>query len=123
MSTPMKKIYYLSTCDTCARIMKETGIEKKGFVKQDIKTEKITPAQLDEMKELAGSYEALFSRVALKYRAMGLNEEKLTEKDYRKYILEEYTFLKRPVAIIGKTIFIGNSKSNVEALAKAVREL
>jgi arsenate reductase len=103
--------------------MKETGIEKKGFVKQDIKTEKITPAQLDEMKELAGSYEALFSRVALKYRAMGLNEKKLAEKDYRKYILEEYTFLKRPVAIIDKTIFIGNSKSNVEALAKAVKEL
>ena len=119
----MKKIYFLSTCDTCARIIKETGIDKKGFVKQDIKTEKITPAQLDEMKELAGSYEALFSRVALKYRAMGLNEKKLTEKDYRKYILEEYTFLKRPVAIIGKTIFIGNSKSNVEALAKAVKEL
>ncbi len=88
---------------------------------QDIKTEAITAAQLDEMKALAGSYEALFSRIALKFRAWKLNEKKLTEKDYRKYILEEYTFLKRPVAIIGKEIFVGNSKANVAALKQAVR--
>lgn len=112
----MKKVYYLGTCTTCARILKETNLEKKGFSLQDIKTEKITPAQLDEMKILAGSYEALFSRVALKFRALKLNEKQLSEKDYRKYILEEYTFLKRPVVINGKNIFIGNSKSNVEQI-------
>ena len=116
----MKKVYYLSSCSTCARILKETNLEKKGFQLQDIKTEKITPAQIDEMKNLAGSYESLFSRVALKFRALKLNEKKLTEKDYRKYILEEYTFLKRPVVIFGKKIFIGNSKSNVENLKKEV---
>lgn len=80
---------------------------------QDIKNEKITPSQIDEMANLAGSYEALFSRVALKYRSMGLNAMSLTEKDYRKYILEEYTFLKRPVLIVGKQIFIGNSAKKV----------
>jgi len=87
---------------------------------QDIKTEKITPAQIDEMAALSGSYEALFSRVALKYRSMGLNAMKLTEKDYRRYILEEYTFLKRPVIIIGKKIFIGNSPKNVAAAKAAM---
>jgi arsenate reductase len=46
---------------------------------------------------------------------MGLNEMALTEKDYRKYILEEYTFLKRPVVVSGDKIFIGNSKKVVEA--------
>ena len=117
----MKKFYYLSTCSTCARIIKETKVDKLGFAMQDIKTEAITAAQLDEMKALAGSYEALFSRIALKFRAWKLNEKKLTEKDYRKYILEEYTFLKRPVAIIGKEIFVGNSKANVAALKQAVR--
>lgn len=116
----MKKVYYLSTCSTCARILDELGLKKKGFIFQDIKTEKITPAQLDEMKEMAGSFESLFSRVALKYRALGLNNQKLTEKDYRKYILEEYTFLKRPVIVTGNKIFIGNSKSNVEAAKKAL---
>lgn len=114
----MNKIYHLSTCTTCQRILKELK-PGKDFVLQDIKTEKITAAQIDEMRKLAGSYEALFSRIALKYRSMGLNEIKLTEKDFRKYILEEYTFLKRPVIIIGNRIFIGNSPKNV-AEAKIV---
>jgi arsenate reductase len=110
----MKKIYHLGTCTTCQRILKEL---KPGndFVLQDIKTEKITPEQIDEMKKLAGSYEALFSRIALKYRSMGLNEMELTEKDCRRYILDEYTFLKRPVIIIDKEIFIGNSPKTVAA--------
>lgn len=114
----MKKVYYLSSCSTCARIIKELGLSEKKFIFQDIKTEKITPAQLDEMKELAGSYEALFSRVALKYKT--LDPKPSTEKEYKKLILEEYTFLKRPVIITGKQIFIGNSKSNVEAAKKAM---
>ncbi len=118
----MKKVYHLSTCSTCVRILKETDLLKKGFQLQDIKTEKITAAQLDEMKNLAGTFEALFSRAALKYRSLGLNEKKLSEKDYRKYILEEYTFLKRPVVIYGDKIFIGNSKSNVDAILNEVRK-
>lgn len=116
----MKKVYYLSTCDTCAKIIKELGLKEKGFTFQDIKTEKITPAQLDEMVKMAGSHEALFSRVALKYKSLGLKDKKLTEKDYRNYILEEYTFLKRPVIISGKQIFIGNTKSNVAAAKAAL---
>src|SRR5919205_4216484 len=104
----MKKIYHLSTCDTTQNILKEVEATQRGAELQDIKTEKITPAQLDEMKKLAGSYEALFSRRALKYKSMGLNKVQLTEKDYRRLILEEYTFLKRPVAIVDGKIFIGN---------------
>ena len=116
----MKKIYHLGNCDTCQKILKEVGAEKKKTQLQDIKTEPITPGQLDQMKELAGSYEALFSRRALKYRSMGLHEQSLTEKDYRRLILEEYTFLKRPVAIVGNQIFIGNTKAVVEALKQAL---
>ena len=114
----MKKIYYLSTCSTCSRIISELDLKKKNFQFQDIKTEKITAAQVKEMKTLSGSYEALFSKIAMKYRALGLDKLKLTEDDFKKYILEEYTFLKRPVIIVNDTIFIGNSKSTVAA-AKA----
>jgi arsenate reductase len=114
----MNKFYYLGTCSTCARIIKELGISPQTFKMQDIKTEAIKPEQLEEMKQLSGSYEALFSRVALKYRAMGLDKRSLTEADYKKLILTEYTFLKRPVLITGKQIFIGNSKSTLAA-AKA----
>lgn len=115
----MKKIYYLSTCSTCAAIVKQTGIDKKGLIMQDIKSEKITPTQLDEMKKMAGSYESLFSRRAMKYKEWNLKDKALTEKDYRNYILEEYTFLKRPVTILGNKIFVGNDKKTVEALKEA----
>jgi arsenate reductase len=116
-----KKIYYLSTCSTCARILGEIGAEANGFTLQDIKTEKISPAQLDEMKEAAGSYEALFSRRAIKYKELGLKDQVLTEKDYRRLILEEYTFLKRPVALLGKRIFAGSEKKTVEELKALIR--
>jgi len=100
--------------------MKETGIDKKGFEMQDIKLEKITPGQLDEMRKMAGSYEALFSRRAIKYKELGLKDKKLDEKEYRKLILEEYTFLKRPVIMVGDRIFAGSEKKTVEALKKAL---
>jgi arsenate reductase len=116
----MNKIYHLDTCTTNQRILKEL---KPGpeFRLQDIKKEPITAAQLDKMAALAGSYEALFSRIAMKYRAWGLGAKKLTEKDYRKYILEEYTFLKRPVIIMGRRIFIGNAPKTVAAAKQAIR--
>jgi arsenate reductase len=117
----VKKIYYLENCTTSQAIIKETGINKKYFEMQDIKFEKLTPAQLDEMKKMIGSYEALFSRRALKYKELGLKDKKLDEKDYRKYILEEYTFLKRPVIIVNNEIFAGSEKKTVEALKKALK--
>ena len=111
----MKKIYYLKTCSTCQRILKEIEAEKNGFELQNIKEDRITPEQL-EMKALAGSYEALFSRTAMKYRALNLKEKNLGESDYRQYILDEYTFLKRPVCLVNGKIFIGNSKKIIENL-------
>lgn len=110
----MKKIYHLGSCSTNIRILK--GLNLNGIELQDIKKVTMTPEQVDQMKNLAGSYEALFSRKAMKYRSMGLNEKNLTEEDYKNYIVQEYTFLKRPVAIINNKIFIGNSKAVIESL-------
>ena len=117
----MKKIYHLGNCTTCQAIIKDTQIDRKGFDMQDIKFEKISPAQLEEMKKMTGSYESLFSRRALKYKELGLKDKKLDEKDYRDYILEEYTFLKRPVVIVNNKIFTGSEKKTVEALKKEVK--
>ena len=114
----MKKAYCVSTCTTCQRIMKDSDLIKKGYAYQNIKEDKITPQQLDEMKDMIGSYEALFSRRALKYKAMGLKDKKLTEKDYRDLILQEYTFLKRPVIISGKKIYSGSEKKTVAEVIK-----
>jgi len=117
----MQKIYYLASCSTCVRIIKDLELKGENFEFQDIKTEKITPAQVAEMKKMAGSYEVLFSRVAMKYRALGLDKKELTEEEYKKYILSEYTFLKRPVIITGDKIFIGNSKSTIAAVKKEIQ--
>jgi arsenate reductase len=114
----MKKIYHLANCGTCQNIIKELSPLPKVTELQDIKTSAITEEQLTEMHALAGSYEALFSRRALKYRALGLNEKTLSEKEYKKYILQEYTFLKRPVMVFNDQIFIGNAPKTVAA-AKA----
>jgi arsenate reductase len=115
----MKKIYYLSTCDTCKRIINELGITPANFEMQDIKTEKITAGQLDEMKDLNGSFESLFSRIARKYKE--LDPKPSSESEYKKLILEEYTFLKRPVIIVGKKIFVGNTKAVIEEAKKNIK--
>jgi arsenate reductase (glutaredoxin) len=113
-------IYHLGTCTTCQGILKRIP-KLKSFSMREIKGDPITPEELDAMKALASSYEALFSRIALKYRAMGLNKVKLTEPDYRRLILEEYTFLKRPVMILEDRIFIGNTPKVVAASIEAVK--
>ena len=106
----MKKIYYLSTCDTCKRIMKELNLPS-SFIKQDIKTQGLSEQDVEEMQNLAGSYEALFSKRAQLYKQRNLKDEDLIEDDFRDLILEHYTFLKRPVIINNDQIFIGNSKN------------
>lgn len=115
----MKKIYHLSTCDTCQRIIKELQLPE-DFNLQDIKTEAITVNQVEEMNALAGSYEALFSKRARLYREKGLNEKQLSESDFKNLILEHYTFLKRPVIFVNGEIFVGNSKKVVEAAKQAI---
>ncbi len=110
----MKKVYFLQTCDTCKRILKEVNTE--GFEKQEIKSESVTVSQLDALYKLTNSYEALFNKRAKLYREMNLKNQHLKEEDYRQYILNEYTFLKRPVFIAGDEIFVGNSKKTIKSL-------
>ena len=115
----MKKIYHLSTCDTCKRIINELNLPS-DFEFQDIKTDAITKIQIEDMRQLTDSYESLFSKRARLYKELNLKEKSLSEDDYKSYILEHYTFLKRPVIIIDDSIFIGNSKKTVEAAKQKI---
>ncbi|GGE88047.1 arsenate reductase [Chishuiella changwenlii] len=94
--------------------MKE--LDFTGFDLHEIKSTAITEEDLEEMKNLAGSYEALFSRRAQNYKKLGLKDVELSEEEIKNYILSDYTFLKRPVVVDGDKIFIGNEKKNLEAL-------
>jgi arsenate reductase-like glutaredoxin family protein len=107
----MKKIYYLKTCDTCRRILK--NMDTSDYILQEIKTEPITVKQLEELHNLTKSYEALFSKRAKKYKQMDLKGQYLTESDFKQLILEEYTFLKRPVIVNETAIFVGNTQKNI----------
>ncbi|QNR24443.1 arsenate reductase family protein [Croceimicrobium hydrocarbonivorans] len=111
----MKRIFYLSTCDTCKRLMKDWNLPESVY-QQDIKKEAITADQLDAMYKLSGTYEALFSKRARLYKERNLAQADLTEADLKDLILEHYSFLKRPVLVWDDQIFIGNSKSNAETV-------
>ena len=114
----MKKVYFLQTCDTCRRILKEVNTD--GFERQEIKANNITATQLEEMYILSGSYEALFNKRAKLYQSMDLKNQVLSEADYKQFLLDEYTFLKRPVFIVDEEIFIGNSKKVIESLKEKI---
>ena len=100
--------------------MKELNLDKVEL--KDIKTNKITLQEIDEMAKLSGSFESLFSRRALKYKSLNLASKYLKEDDYKNYILKEYTFLKRPILITQDKIVIGNSKKAIEDGSAALKE-
>lgn len=113
------KIYYLASCDTCRKIIKSLpNTDKLEF--HDIRQNPITVEALEEIHSLSGSYEALFSKKAQLYKSMDLKNRLLTEEDFKKYILEHYTFLSRPVFIIDDKIFIGNGQKNIIEVIKAL---
>ncbi|MEN9928836.1 MAG: Regulatory protein Spx [Bacteroidota bacterium] len=115
----MDKIYYLASCDTCRKIIKSLPNADKLFF-HDIRQNPISEAELDEMYQLAGSYEILFSKKAQLYKSQGLKDKNLTESDFKKYLLEHYTFLSRPVFIINHQIYIGNSQKNILEVIKVL---
>ena len=116
----MNKVYHLSSCDTCRKILKSLP-ENHNLELIDIKKTPLSESEVDEMKALAGTYEALFSRKAQLYKSLNLKDQNLTEADYKKYLLEHYTFLSRPVFIINQKIYIGNSAKNIEEVQQELR--
>ena len=115
----MNKIYYLASCDTCRKIIKSLP-KNEDLVFHDIKQNPITVEELEVMKQLSGTYEALFSRKAQLYKSLDLKNKSLAENDYRDYILQHYTFLSRPVFIISDKIYIGNNSKVIQEVQKAL---
>ena len=117
----MKIIFYLKTCNTCTRIINELNLDS-SFVFREIKSNPITIKEIEMIHDLSKNYESIFNKRAKLFSEKKLKNIILTELEYKNYILENYTFLKRPVIIIGDEIFIGNSKKNVLELKKYLSE-
>ena len=115
----MRVFYFLSSCDTCKRILAELPLDS-SIAQIDIKKNPLTASQLEQLHALAGSYEALFSRKAQLYKSLDLKNKTLLEADYKMYLLQHYTFLSRPVFIIDNKIYIGNSQKNSAEVIKVL---
>lgn len=115
----MKKFYFLSTCNTCQRILKHLDLDD-SFELRDIKSTPISSEELAHLKTLSGSYESLFSKRAKLYKELGLKEKTLSDEDYKTYLLEHYTFLKRPVLILNNQLFVGNSSKVINSAKTAL---
>ena len=114
------KVYYLSTCSTCKRILGEIDLPENATL-IDIKKNPITANQLEELYSHTNSYEALFNKRAQLYRKRELNTKELSETDYKNLLLEHYSFLKRPVFVNQEQIFVGNAKSTIQSLKAYLR--
>lgn len=112
----MKRIWYLSTCDTCSRIVKELG-GLKEFEFIDVKNNPIKEEDLDLIvKSNNLNYEDVFNKRSRKYTKGQFTRD----EEFKQAILEEYTFLKRPIIQIGDKFFIGNSKAVVEEVKEII---
>lgn len=110
----MKKVFYLKTCGTCTKILKMFDIS--DWELREIKSSPITEGELEDMYKLTNSYESLFSRRSTQIKAQNIDVKSLGEKDFKKLLLEHYSFLKRPVFVTDQEIFIGNEKQKIENL-------
>lgn len=115
----MNKIYYLKTCDTCKKILKQIN-NLEQFELQDIKTDPLTTSQLTEMYQHTNSYEALFNKRAQLYKQRNLKDQQLTEQDYKDLLLEHYTFLARPVVFFNNELFVGNATKTINNFLEKV---
>ena len=120
MSKPTPTLYFLPSCTSCQRV--RSLVESLADWKiRNLKEEPVTEDELDDLAERVGGYEPLFSRRARLYQERGLKDQTLTEADYRRLILEHYTFFKRPVMDLGgKQVFVGASKAVVQQLVRAL---
>ena len=107
----MKKVFYLKSCGTCTKILKQFDLS--DWELREIKSKPISEEELSEMFEKTKSYEALFSRRSTQIKAQNIDVKSLKEDDFKKLILEHYSFLKRPVFLTDKEIFVGNEKKNL----------
>ena len=115
----MSKVYFLSTCDTCRRIMKEVGVDE-SFEHQDIKTQPVNEEQVENFFQHTGSYEALINKRARKLKDVLAENPVKLDTDYKKLLLMDYTFLKRPIFEIDGQLYVGNAKATVEAVKRSL---
>lgn len=113
----MYLFYYLSSCDSCKRIMKTLALTD-DITQIDIKKNPLNAKQLEALYQLSGSYEALLNKRAQKLKE--IDKSTLDEAKIKALLLSHYTFLKRPVLLYQNKLYIGNAKATIAAAKAAL---
>lgn len=113
----MNTFYYLSSCDTCKRILKTLKLGD-DIQLVDLKTQPLTKVVLEDIFQHTDSYEALLNRRAQKLKE--IDKSSLTEEKIKMLLLSHYTFIKRPILHYNNQWFIGNAKATVQAAKEAL---
>ena len=95
------ELYWLPHCSTCQKA--KVFLEEQGVsftLVHDIKAIALSEAQVKRLVEAVGGVDALFSKRAMKFRQWGLHEKELSQDELLAYMVQEYTFIKRPVTIL-----------------------
>ncbi len=106
----MNEIYFygLPNCTTCQKALRRLDYHRVDTVKKrNIKEEPLSRDEIEKLAKMLGGAENLFSRRSVKYRELGLKDKNLTETELLDLMAEEYTFLKRPILVVGKTAIAG----------------
>ncbi len=116
----MKRIYYLSTCTTCKRILKEIEFNKDAYELVDLKETNIDSETLDLVISKEGSADNVINKRAILYRELSKDGFNYSDDEIKQLILENYTLIKRPLFIIDDNVFLGNSKKIVELIKQHI---
>lgn len=94
------ELYWLPHCSTCQKA--KAFLEAQGVsftVVHDLKASPLSDVQVKRLADAVGGPEALFSKRAMKFRQWGLHEKILNSEELLAYMVQEYTFIKRPVTL------------------------
>jgi arsenate reductase-like glutaredoxin family protein len=96
------------------------GWDLSNLILQDLKAEGISSSELDFLRARVNSYEELLNKRARLLREHTVSEGDTREDQIRDLILSHYSFLKRPIVVLGNQIFVGNSAKIVQSAKEAL---
>ena len=94
--------YWSQGCSTCQKAVRWLGRRDAKISKfRDIKDEPLSRNEIEKLAKMLGGPEELFSKRSIKYREMKLGEREVPPAEMLDLMSGEYTFLKRPIMVIG----------------------
>ena len=115
----MNTYIYLSTCNTCMRILKDLDLPD-GTRLQDVKYEPISQAQLEALYGLTHSYEQLINKRSRVLQALNKAGKTLDENGYKQLLETEYSCLKRPILHWENNFYLGNAKKTIAVMQQVI---